>query len=445
MTGDVPTWQDLDLMISRNGLSEQGIATAQWALGRLRTMLGGSWLARQYRKQGRLPSELLMAGVHRAAMPQALSFVLRLERAIAEPTFAPVRSALARGVDGSSWRHMLLQLEVARAAADQGAAVSFEPSIPGSTKKGDLLISDGTGPEWMVETTTVPRAVMDMSWHDYEDWFQALVRQVEHRHNVTCAVVLTDHMAEEETQDWLNAVELVAASAADVPGPQVVPSDIGAVTVYRGTPPPGTVTFTGAAQYRDGWHRLGRTLGAKAKQIAGPWPAWIRVDCLDGLFQFTEWARMAPEDRLDAIATEMRNRVMWPANADGVVLSSGPAVSIGATNPLTENVTVQNGAGAFLRRLISPHLVRETFVVLVRDGAQPRSAWWTRAYGSEPTWLDVDLSRAGQAHLQTLWNDRPPQSQCQRRPPTGTPLPASTQSEMPSVVVPASTSVDALP
>ncbi|WP_444950980.1 hypothetical protein [Micromonospora ureilytica] len=400
----------MELMISRNGLSEQGIATALWALGRLRTMLGESWLARQYRKQGRLPSELLLAGVHRAALPQALSFVLRLDRAIAEPTFAPVRTALARGVDSSSWRHTLLQLEVARAAASQGAAFSFEPSIPGSMKKGDLLISEGTSPAWMVETTTIPRAVMDMSWHDYEDWFQVLVRQVEDRHNVTCAVVLTDHMAEDETQQWVHAVELVAASTVDASGPQVVPSDIGAVTIYRGMPPPGTVTFTGAVQYRDGWHRLGRTLGAKAKQISGPGPAWIRVDCLDGLFQFTEWARMAPADRLDAIAAQMRNRVIWPANADGVVLSSGLAVSIGATNPSAENVTVQNDAGAFVRRLIAPHLVRETFVVLVRDGAKPGSAWWTRAYGSEPDWLDDDLSRAGHGNLEMLWSDPPPQS-----------------------------------
>jgi hypothetical protein len=65
--GDVPTWQDLDQMISRNGLSEEGVATVRWALDRLRTLLGDSWLARQYRKQGRLPGEILLAGVHQSA------------------------------------------------------------------------------------------------------------------------------------------------------------------------------------------------------------------------------------------------------------------------------------------------------------------------------------------------------------------------------------------
>jgi hypothetical protein len=286
-------------MISRNGLSEQGVATAHWALDRLQSILGDSWLARQYRKQGRLPGEILLAGVHRSALPQALWVVLRLEQAIAEPTFAPVRRTLARGADSSTWRHTLLQLEVARAAADRGAHVSFEPSIPDSTRKGDLLIHDGARRVWMVETTTVPRAALDLTWQDYEDWFQAALREIELRHNVTCSVVLTDHLAEDDTRDWLNAVDLIAASTPDAPDPHVVTSEVGSVTIHRETLPAGIATFTGATQYRDGWHRLGRTLGAKAQQVTGPWPAWIRVDCLDGLFQFTEWVRMTPEERLD--------------------------------------------------------------------------------------------------------------------------------------------------
>jgi len=343
--GTGPTWQDLDDLISRAGLSDQGVATLRWALTRLRTLLGDSWLARQYRKQGRLPGELIFAGSHRYALPQALWFTLRLDHAVAEPTFAKVKAELRRGADSATWRHTLLQLEVARAVEDQGDAVIFEPAIPGSNKKGDLLVDGGTDRAWMVETTTIPRAAADLDWQDYEDQFVDSIRRIELRHGVTCVVHLDDHMAQDETQAWLAAVESIAGSTTCLSGAYTVSSEIGVVTIHREAVPQGTTLFVGAAQYRDGWHRLGRKLSAKAVQIRGPWPAWIRVDCLDGLFQFTEWAQMVPRERLAAIAAAIRENLKWPGNAEGVVLSSGPAVSIGATDSAVEDATVVNHPG----------------------------------------------------------------------------------------------------
>jgi hypothetical protein len=397
-----PTWEDLDNLISRTGLTDRGVATMRWALGRLRTLLGDSWLVRQYRKQGRLPGELLLAGTHRYALPQALWFILRLDHVIAEPTFAKVKADLRRGADGAAWRHILLQLEVARAAEDQGNTVIFEPPIPGAKRHGDLLIDGGTDQAWMVETTTIPRAAIDLDWQDYEDKFKAAIRLIELRHRITCVVILDDHTTQDETRAWLTAVEAVAESTTGLTGPYAVPSEIGVVTVHRDALPRGTAVFTGAVQYRDGWHRLGRKLSAKAVQVRGPWPAWIRVDCLDGLFQLTDWAKMAPRERLAAIAAAIRDNVQWPDNAEGVVLSTGPAVSIGATEP-GEEATVHTLDGAFVRRLLAPHLVRETLVIPLRDQGKDRAEWWAHAYGHEPEWLEHDLERAGQPRLAYLW------------------------------------------
>lgn len=338
--GSEPTWQDLDDLISRNGLTDQGVATMRWALKRLRTLLGDSWLVRQYRKQGRLPGELLLAGTHRYALPQALRFILRLDHIAAEPTFAKVKAELRRGADSATWRHALLQLEVARAAEDRDDAVSFEPAIPGSKSCGDLLIDGGTDQAWMVETTTIPRAAIDLDWQDYEDQFKGAIRRIELRHNVACVVFLDDHTTQDETQAWLAAVEAAAESTVGLTGMCAVPSEIGVLTVYREAAPPGMAVFTGAAQYRNGWHRLGRKLSAKAAQVRGPWSAWIRVDCLDGLFQFTDWAKMVPQERLAAIAEAIGHHVRWPCNAEGVVLSTGSAVSMGATDPTAEEATV---------------------------------------------------------------------------------------------------------
>lgn len=336
-------------------------------------------------------------------LPQALWFILRLDRAVTDPTFAKVKAEFRRGADSAMWRHALLQLEVARAVRDQGDDVVFEPAIPGSTRNGDLLVAGGTNRAWMVETTTVPRAAVDLQWQAYEDSFQTAIRQIELRHGVTCVVLLEDHMALDETRAWLAAVEDAAKSMISGSDVCTVRSEIGTVTAHREPVAVGTAVFTGAAQYRNGWQRLGRTLAAKAEQVRGPWPAWIRVDCLDGLFQFTDWMKMAPQDRLEAIAEAIRSNVQWPDNAEGVVLSTGPAVSLGATDRAAEEATVQTPDGAFVRRLLTPHLVRETLVVPLLGHSSDRAEWWLSAYAHEPEWLDQDLQAAGQPQLARLW------------------------------------------
>ncbi|MFI7437802.1 hypothetical protein [Micromonospora haikouensis] len=388
-----PTWQLIDGMVVRNGLSDNGVAAARWAIGRLRRHLGESWLSRQYRKHGWVPHVLLLAGTHRYALPQLLSWALWLDAAASEPTFAKVRTSMRKGMDAATWRHTWLQLEVARAAASCGTPCSFEPSIPGSVRSADLLIRPERSP-WMVETTTVPRGAGDMAWEDYEDHVQAVVREVERTHDVTCVVTLNDHVDEAETREWLRVVDVLASVAAESGEVRVLKGDVGVVVIYPDLSPPGP-SFTGAPQNRDGWHRLGRTLAKKAVQIAGPMPAWVRVDCLDGLFQLTEWATMEPVDRIDEIAALLHSKITWPANAYGVVLSSGPGVNFDGNDAAVQAVTGRSNSGVFLRRLTHPYLVRETFIVPLSGEATEHADWWAAAYGDEPAWLDIDLAAAG--------------------------------------------------
>ncbi|RIV39334.1 hypothetical protein [Micromonospora radicis] len=394
MSDDGPTWKLIDEMIGRGGLSENGAAAARWAVGRFRVHLGEKWPTRQYERQGWFPRALLLVGTYRYALPQVLSWAMWLDAAANESTFASVRTNMKRGMDTSTWRHTWLQLEISRAASSTGASFSFEPPIPGSVKSGDLLIDPEGGSPWMVETVTVPRADIDMAWENYEDHFLAAIRGIEGKRNVTCVVVLDDHSTEADTQEWLLAIDLIASIAAESRQVQVIQWDIGVVTVYPDPPPPGP-SFTGAVQYRDGWRRLGRTLAKKAEQITGPLPAWVRVDCLDGLFQFTEWTKMAPTERLDAIAAVIRASVVWPANARGVVLSSGVGVNFDGNDAGTQAITVRSESGVFLRRLANPYLVRETFIVPLGDAASEHVDWWVAAYGDEPAWLDADLAAAG--------------------------------------------------
>jgi hypothetical protein len=405
VTDDGPSWAMLSRLANGNGLSEDGTAVAQQLLNGLADLLGPDWPAAQYARSGRLPSELLLLSTHRAVLPQFLAFVLRLSEAKSVPTFKPVLAALRKGVDVSTWRHTLLQLEVGRVCREVNTAYTFEPSIPGSVHKADLQVEQGEPAPWLVETTTVLRGDVDKAWERYEDRFRNTIRRIEYQHGATCICVLNDHADEGITEQWLAAVETAAAAGAGQP--QQVSSPAGTVTVLTGPPPAGTAVFTGAAQFRNGWHRLGRTLADKARQTKGPLPAWIRVDCLDGLFQFTEWARMDPERRTAEMADAIRQNVSWPAHARGVVLSTGAGLSIGATDPRVENDDARTADGIFVRRLLSPHLARETFIIPLTVDAVVHADLWAAGYGAEPSWLDADLAAAGLPSLAQFWKVAP--------------------------------------
>jgi hypothetical protein len=104
---------------------------------------------------------------------------------------------------------------------------------------------------------------------------------------------------------------------------------------------------------------------------------------------------MAPTECLHAIAALIRANIAWPANARGVVLSSGVGVNFDGNDADAQAITVRSESGVFLRRLANPYLVRETFIVPLTDAATEQADWWVTAYGDEPTWLDVDLAAAG--------------------------------------------------
>ncbi|MGH3627744.1 MAG: hypothetical protein ACRDRL_09940, partial [Sciscionella sp.] len=58
-----------------------------------------------------------------------------------------------------------------------------------------------------------------------------------------------------------------------------------------------------------------------------------------------------------------------------------------------------------LRRLLAPHLVRESLIVPLRDEGVELASVWAKAYGSEPAWLDQDLASLGLPALADCWRD----------------------------------------
>lgn len=353
-------------------------------------MLGPSWPRRQFERKGWWPGEFNMLTFHAAALPQFLALVARLESAAREPTFETVLRGLKRGVTTADWRHALLQLEVNRAFRGSGTAVTFEPEISGGQNSADLLVMPSGDRPFLVEATSLARADVDLAWEEYEHRMWQAVTALELRHNVNIVVELIDHLDEVETAAWLDAIEQEASSSGR--GLQRVERAVGRAVVRPAGSPMLERTFVGAVAARDGWRRLGRALQAKAHQSAGPLPVWLRIDALDGFFQFTEFATLEWSERVERVATNLRENLASAGHLAGVILSSGLAVALGATDPTAENQTTRSTSGIGLRRLVSPHTVRETVVVALRDDVVDQQERWVAAYAAEPDWLVQDLS-----------------------------------------------------
>jgi hypothetical protein len=385
-------------------VSRSGEIATTWAFDFLARRLGPSWPRRQFEKDGRIPGELLLFGTHRAALPLFLAFATRLHAAIDEPSFAPVLTVLRRGVTTSDWRHILLQTEIARAARAAGIPVSFEPRIPGSPRKADVLLNSGESDGTLVEATTLLRSDADKDWQQYEDRLSHTLFAIESAHDVHTATTLTSHPELDTVERWLAEIADTAAQVRRTGIARTVSIEGASTFVYSGTLIEGAARFTGAPMSGDGWRRLGRALREKARQSAGPLPAWLRIDAADGFSQFTEWTHLPWPDRVAQLRAALNATLTGVPHLHGVVISSGPAVCLGATDPLQHDADAEVEGSIGLRRLLAPHLVRESLIVPLRDEGAELASAWAKAYSSEPAWLDQDLASLGLPALADCWD-----------------------------------------
>lgn len=393
---DWATWAALDELVDGGGLTTDGRRVARLVLEGLRELLGPTWPRRQQAAFGGLPGELRLFASHAAALPQFLNLALRLRAALDEPTFAPLRTALVRGLTRSDWRHLVLQLEVARLGAATGLRARFEPRIAGTARSAHVVLGElEKQPRLLVETTSLFRSVPDLAHQTYEQRLGWAMRGIEQRHGVFLQMELTAHDDEDGTATWLGRIDAAAAVVRRTGTPQTVSGPAGTATIWAEAPTEPWTTFAGAAHGEDGWRRLARALFGKARQTSGASAAWIRIDALDGFFQFTDWRGHSWTDRVDRLAAAAQATVAGADHVAGIVVSSGPATALGARDPTAEDVTATTTAGVGLRRLLAPHVVRETFVIPLQPAVSDQMTVWSTGYAGEPAWLDHDLTAAG--------------------------------------------------
>jgi hypothetical protein len=400
----VVSWAALTEFSYGGGLTAAGRQAVRMLLADLQQMLGPTWPRRQQLAFAGLPLELGMFSFHAAALPQFLNLTLRLRAAVREPTFGPLRSALSRGLNSTDWRHLLLQLEVARLGAAVGRHSRFEPTIPGTGRSADVILDDPTSQDFLtIETTSLFRSVRDRQHSAYEERLNWSLVEIEQQHGVFLQTHLTAHLDADGTASWLREVSGAAAQTRRTGVANSVSSPAGTVIIQAQPAPEGTTTFFGVLAQEDSWRRLARAIHGKVRQISGSISAWIRVDALDGFFQFTDWSRYSWPERVDALADALRETFADVSHVAGVVVSSGLAISPGALNSTDEDVTAVTAAGTGVRRCVAPHLVRETFVIPLRAAVDRQVEVWSAGYASEPGWLDNDLQVAGLPPLSTMW------------------------------------------
>ena len=400
---DEPTWSLMHYLAETSSLSREGKAAVAHLFDRLEARLGRSWPRRLYAKRGHLFPEFVGFSGNVAVLPRLLTFAVQLEAVAEEPTFSSVLRVLKREPSGTDWQHVKLQLEVARTARAAGWGAEFEPSIPGSARKGDLLLAVGEEDRVLVETTTLFRSSEDMSAESFEDALQEHIGVIERQHCVHAIVDLIQRLDMDATNDWLEAIEAAAAEVQATGEAREVDGPGGVVRLEVGEVPMGTTLFSGVPRERDVSHRLGAAVAGKGRQTEGPYAAWLRIDARDGLFGFTEWSRMPPSERAAMLAETMRPYTDGHEHLQGIICSSGAANSLGATDPSIEGAYAETDDGYLVRRLLAPHLVRETIIVTLRPAAFDMAGAWAHAYAGEPAWLDHDLAALDLPPLASFW------------------------------------------
>jgi hypothetical protein len=381
--GDGLTWAALRAMMERAiGRSRAWRDTGLWALRSLEVHLGHDWPVTLARKApGGRPSELAVAAGHVTAYANVLELALRLELLKETSGFGKARRAIVTDPRPSQLAHSRIQLELASLALKGGSPPELEPN-PISRRPADVAFGNARR-QLVVET----RAVLTSdAWRDNGQWTDELferIHAVERTHGVHCEGEIRKKLSDTDSDELLRAVEdrarLIAmgASAPPLRMPGI------ALNVVASENSSGTLR--GPSTGGDSWARVGPRIAEKAEQALGSGANWLRIDILDGLWQFTPWAALPLAEKLEGVAAHVRASL---GRLEGVILSSGALFAQGVF--ADDDVSLADGLVG-LRRRLTPSRVRETLIIPSEPGAAADP--WRQMYAEEPRWLAWALDR----------------------------------------------------
>ncbi len=402
MTGPPVPWASWDLLAEATA-REPGTPrarAAEKAIAILRSVLGEDWLNVD---AAQIPQEIALSFSHTLAFVQLLALALRLQEFSEISGAAVLRRNLRTDRRPELWRHVELQLELAALAAAAGADIEFERGSKDGWPADVVATLEGTSVLFEAFSVFTSEAWRDADRGSDEIVNRVLASQI--RHNLS--IVADFHggvLAPDELEDWLQRLEAAAEEVAKDGEPRTVIA--GVVSAGIGPADKGPPSrFSGPPIVFSGWERMLGKLEQKSRQTsASPDGVWLRVDVLDGLWQFTEWARYDLAQKLLVMEEQLRQAFAAAANVAGFIVSTGAAMAQGRFRD--EAFQSERGSVA-LRRNLAPLRVRETLIVPMSDQGLSCVDFLATAYAAEPSSLDRSLQPAGLGTVDEIFPREP--------------------------------------
>jgi hypothetical protein len=374
-------------------------AAGLWALGVLKEILGEQWpgeTSADRRGNAWAPADLCGAHSHTRHYARLLELALWLDGLSSEPGMARVRNALRDDRAPGRWEHTRLQLEIAGLAKAASASVAFEGAgVAGRAEReswpADVEVAAG-GRRLAIETFAVLPSDDWLAKVKRTDAIQARLRALEHRYQVACNIDFGGESLEEEDALERFFVQIEYGAAIVAAGAERHTAREGRAVAHVGRGIPSGL-FGPPIAMENAWGRVAARLSRKQAQVGERQDAvWLRVDLLEGIWQFTHWSQAPLRTKLELIAPQIEEALGGSATAiAGVVVSSGSAWAQSRFE--ADDVVVLGGRRA-LRRLIAPIRVRETLVIPLRGDAVDDAVWLAGLYADEPAWLPGALERS---------------------------------------------------
>ena len=240
------------------------------------------------------------------------------------------------------------------------------------------------------ETFVILRDERSQEAAEYWDWLMAHIRRIGWTSGAGISGDLGERLDRDVSAELLRLIEAAALAAVATGDEQPVEFQEARLRLL----PPGSTTYQlrGGVEEGKGWPRIEAKLIQKARQASSAGGGWLRADVLDGMWQFTPWARAGLRAQIDEIA-RLIQPVLGPVQGiDGVVLSSSALFAQGEF--YGESARTDDGCYG-LRRVLPAVRVRETMIVPVTARGRDQARVWRELYNDEGDWLDWALQVAG--------------------------------------------------
>ncbi|NOX24474.1 MAG: hypothetical protein GXP36_15475 [Actinobacteria bacterium] len=334
---------------------------------------------------------------HTQAFAWLLELALRLTQARDMSGIARITSSLKNDRRLSSITHEQMMLEVGTLAYSLGASTRFEVGTPGHANPIDLVV-EADSLYMPIEARVLFTDIQFRAAQADLDRLTEAWRHLQVTQNLNIDVDIDDC---QQGVDRTLALLEGAAKEASASAREVEKSWSSGRIAVRPNKDGPEGQFKGPALVTDGWRRTRQTVLEKAAKDYGPRPPWLRIDVLDGLWQFTPWASYSLADKVQTVATQLRHDLEGHPTIAGLVLTSGAVLAQGTF--LNETHTNQTSTDAGIRRLLPAGRVRETMIVPLRVGATSDVDFWLRMYDTEPRWLNAQLLHLGLPDISALF------------------------------------------